>query len=109
MDIDKVATGETWFGEDALARNLCDELRTFDDVVLDLYKQDFDMLSVAYQDPALAKAGCFLASAGVSKQGLLSRIAKFVLTELSGDVIGETPKDTQPLFIDPNADRFRLE
>ena len=28
LDIDKVATGETWFGQDALDRNLCDEIRT---------------------------------------------------------------------------------
>merc|ERR1719199_384537 len=34
LDIDAVATGETWFGEDAVARKLCDELKTFDDVLL---------------------------------------------------------------------------
>lgn len=30
-----MATGETWFGEDALARKLCDELKTVDDVLLE--------------------------------------------------------------------------
>lgn len=34
--IDEVATGETWFGADALARGLCDELKTTDDVLLEL-------------------------------------------------------------------------
>merc|ERR1712127_536119 len=28
LDIDKVATRETWFGQDVLDRNLCDEIRT---------------------------------------------------------------------------------
>ena len=35
VDIEKIATGETWFGADALKRGLCDELRTTDDVLLD--------------------------------------------------------------------------
>ena len=35
LDIDRVATGETWFGPDALALNLVDQLVTADDVLLD--------------------------------------------------------------------------
>ena len=34
LDIDAVATGETWFGPDALERKLVDELITSDDVLL---------------------------------------------------------------------------
>ncbi|KAJ1615874.1 peptidase family S49-domain-containing protein [Pavlovales sp. CCMP2436] len=34
LDIDKVATGETWFGPDALALNLVDALLTSDEVIL---------------------------------------------------------------------------
>jgi len=30
LDIENVATGETWFGEDAMERGLCDELGTSD-------------------------------------------------------------------------------
>ena len=36
VNIDEVATGETWFGPDALKRGLVDELKTVDDVLLDL-------------------------------------------------------------------------
>jgi len=36
---DQVATGETWFGEDALARKLCDELKTVDDVLLEFLRR----------------------------------------------------------------------
>jgi hypothetical protein len=35
IDIEEVATGETWFGPDALSRNLVDRLSTSDDVLLD--------------------------------------------------------------------------
>ena len=34
LDIKSVATGETWFGEAALERGLCDEIRPVDDVLL---------------------------------------------------------------------------
>ena len=34
MDIDEIATGETWLGPDALSRNMVDELSTVDDVLL---------------------------------------------------------------------------
>ena len=51
LDIDKVATGETWFGEDALELGLCDELKTKDEVILDYIKNDFDAYMLEY-DPA---------------------------------------------------------
>jgi len=35
LDIDKVATGETWFGDDAVELGLCDELKTKDDVFIE--------------------------------------------------------------------------
>merc|ERR1740136_335359 len=37
LDIDKIATGETWFGEDAIERNLADALQTYDDLLLELH------------------------------------------------------------------------
>ena len=33
LDIDAVATGETWFGPAALEMGLCDEIRTVDDLL----------------------------------------------------------------------------
>ena len=46
LDIENVATGETWFGEDALARGLCDELGTADDVLLDFVDNGYDVYEV---------------------------------------------------------------
>ena len=51
LDIDKVATGETWFGTDAVDRNLADALQTFDDVLLELHGSGIEVYSVAYKAP----------------------------------------------------------
>ena len=51
LDIDVVATGETWFGADALKRGLCDELRTTDDVLLDMLSAGAEIFSVKYKPP----------------------------------------------------------
>lgn len=51
LDIEDVATGETWFGDDALEKNLCDELKSFDDVALEKFKSGADVFSVKYREP----------------------------------------------------------
>jgi len=50
LDIDLVATGETWFGEDALEMGLCDELNTVDDVLVDYVDEGHNVYQVRY-DP----------------------------------------------------------
>ena len=56
LDIDNVATGETWFGEDALAKGLCDEIGTADDVLLDFIDNDYDVYEVVYKPPTVGGA-----------------------------------------------------
>merc|ERR1712061_75823 len=51
LDIESVATGETWFGEDAIERKLADSLQTFDDVLLELYRNDVEIYTVAFKQP----------------------------------------------------------
>jgi signal peptide peptidase SppA len=60
LDIENVATGDTWFGEDALERGLCDEIATADDVLLDFVDKGFDVYDVAY-DPTPESVGGLLA------------------------------------------------
>ena len=50
LDIDRVATGETWFGPDALALNLVDQLVTADDVLLDKVHSGAEVFSITYQE-----------------------------------------------------------
>ncbi|UEA17396.1 protease SohB [Pasteurella canis] len=47
LDINKVATGEHWFGEQALALNLIDHIATSDELILEAMK-DKTVLSVKY-------------------------------------------------------------
>jgi serine protease SohB len=56
MDIDKVATGEHWYGAQAVALNLIDELRTSDDYLLAASKTA-DLFEITYvtKKPLLAK------------------------------------------------------
>jgi len=77
LDIDAVATGETWFGADALARGLCDELKTTDDVLLELRATGARLFELRFQEPSsnplaqLAGAG---ASLGQVDESVISRL-----------------------------------
>ena len=51
LDIDDVATGETWFGPAALEKGLCDEIKTVDDVLLDYISEGCNVYSVKYDQP----------------------------------------------------------
>merc|ERR1711916_398286 len=51
LDVDKVATGEVWYGTEALKKNLCDEIATSDDVLLRMRADGSDIYSVTYRDP----------------------------------------------------------
>merc|ERR1711933_173621 len=52
FDVEKYGTGETWFGGDALARNLCDELANSDDVILGKLDRGAEIYSVRFKDPS---------------------------------------------------------
>jgi serine protease SohB len=48
VDIDRVATGEHWYGTQALALKLVDEIKTSDDLLLEAVK-DFDLFQLTYK------------------------------------------------------------
>ena len=58
LDVDKVATGEHWFGQQALELQLVDELATSDDIILEKMK-DKSVISLKYKvkKPLLQKIG----------------------------------------------------
>lgn len=56
LDIDSVATGETWFGEDALEKGLCDEIRTVDDVLVEYVDAGYNVYQVRYDPNGLASS-----------------------------------------------------
>lgn len=49
LDIEKVATGEHWFGRQALALNLIDEISTSDDLLLKAFENK-QLIEVKYQE-----------------------------------------------------------
>ena len=62
--IDEVATGETWFGADAMKRDLCDELKTTDDVLLELLAAGREIFSVKYRPPQSGPAALLAGGGG---------------------------------------------
>lgn len=46
-----VATGETWFGTDALELKLCDEIKTADDVITEYIDANFNVFDVKFDPP----------------------------------------------------------
>eukprot|EP00966_Prymnesium_polylepis_P030133 700646-Prymnesium_polylepis.1 len=70
VDIDEIATGETWLGPDALERKMVDALATVDDVLLEHVQAGAEVLGVTYKEApksplaALAGAGATGASTG---------------------------------------------
>lgn len=48
LEIEKIATGEHWFGQQALALNLIDEISTSDDLILNAVKAQ-EVIEVKYQ------------------------------------------------------------
>ena len=108
LDIDAVATGETWFGDDAVERKLCDELKTFDDVVLDLDRAGADVLKVTYAPPPASPLAALLQPAGAapsSAPAALAALARAALP-LVGD-LARSDAAGGPLAVDDARDRFR--
>lgn len=57
LNIDEVATGETWFGPAALEKGLCDEIKTVDDVLLDFISEGCNVYQVKYAPPPEVPTG----------------------------------------------------
>ena len=57
LDIDSVATGETWFGQAALEKGLCDSIQTVDDLLLEYVDQGYDVYEIDYSPPPEVPAG----------------------------------------------------
>lgn len=57
LNIDEVATGETWFGPAALEKGLCDEIKTVDDVLLDFISEGCNVFQVKYSPPPPVPSG----------------------------------------------------
>lgn len=119
LNIEKVATGETWFGTAALERNLCDEIKTVDDVVTEYIDKGFDVLELEYKPPVPETAlGRLLPATGAGAnvfesaiQWLVQTVAKAVKSELADGASSSLNIPVQERYRaqDDSADRIRSQ
>lgn len=57
LDIDRVATGETWFGTKAMELNLCDAIQTVDSLLMEYVGEGNDVYEVEYSPPVATPFG----------------------------------------------------
>ena len=102
LDIDNVATGETWFGKDALSRNLVDKLKTSDDVLLDLLSAGAEIFSVQLKQPSPAATlfGGAGANASSWQWDILQRVALSVADYAASSTTTQG-MTRGPMIVDP--------
>jgi len=125
LDIENVATGDTWFGEDALERGLCDELATADDVLLEFVDKGYDLYEVAY-DPAPDGVGSLLtglpgsssssanrADVGGGWRGVFRSVVRGVAADVRDEVVAELSEmnsvERRYMATDNSADRIQVK
>ncbi len=99
LDIDTVATGETWFGEDALEKGLCDELRTVDDVLCEFVDEGYNVYSVEYDPtPEMSPLGGLLPATEATVDGGIFRgMTRWLVRNLSSAVKAELASEFKSL------------
>lgn len=55
LNIDDVATGEIWFGNDAIKVGLCDDIATVDDIMTQFVDNEWNVYELEYKKPLLEK------------------------------------------------------
>jgi signal peptide peptidase SppA len=129
LDIESVATGDTWFGEDALKRGLCDELATADDVLLDFVERGYDLYEVTY-DPTPAGVGAFSLPRGSSSsssssadagmngwrgvlksmvRGVVSDVKEEIMSEISASMNEMNSVERRYMMRDDSADKIKAQ
>ena len=91
LDIDDVATGETWFGDDALEKGLCDEIRTVDDVLSEYVDEGYNVYSVKYDPvgPLSPLGGLLPAGANAQNEsdgGIVKGMTRWLVRNISSAV-----------------------
>ena len=92
LNVAEVATGETWFGQAALEKGLCDEIKTVDDILLH-YVNDlkYNVYSVTYSPPPELPQGLsgLLPGASSSRsrsKSIGQRVLRWVVSSVAEEV-----------------------
>jgi ClpP class serine protease len=120
LDIDEVATGETWFGEDAKKRGLTDEIKTADEVLTEYVDNGWDVYEVEYKQPDEAAFAFGGLPGGSNSRGLVGNAARWLIMTLARAVEAElgssnlgldqsVSPEKRYMMVDDSADRYRVE
>ena len=100
LNLEDLATGEVWFGTDAVEKGLCDEIITKDDLILrDYIDKGFDCYSISYEEPKEEKGG-FRDLLPVGAESLAKRGPNGFLRRLVREVVQAAKEET------PGSDLF---
>lgn len=87
---DTIATGEVWFGTDAVELGLCDEIATVDEVMNDYVDDGWNVYEIEYKPPSrkrdLAK---FITDGGVDEmydETAIQRAARWLLRTFASEL-----------------------
>jgi serine protease SohB len=120
LDIEAVATGETWFGTDALERNLCDEIKAVDSVITEYIDKSYDVFEIDYKPPIESPFGNLLApSSQTSKDtGVVGRAIRWLVRTVAEEFRSELlttgsnvqkPVEEQYMAMDDTSERIRSD
>jgi ClpP class serine protease len=125
LDMEKIATGETWFGTDAMELGLCDEINTVDSVLIDFVDADYDVYEVKYEPPLplqsqfsrllpfgsieSAEAGKERGFIGKGIQWLVRTAAAEVKSEFGADLDLNQSVEKRFMAMDDSANRVRSQ
>jgi ClpP class serine protease len=115
LDIESVATGETWFGTDALAMGLCDEIKTTDTVLGEYVDQGCNVYEVKYEEPTTGALAKLLPRTEGPSSGWIGSAVRWVVRTVAQEVQSELaslssrPVDQQFMMKDDTKDRFRFD
>jgi ClpP class serine protease len=89
LDVASVATGETWFGEAAVAIGLCDEIKPVDDVLLKYVDLGYNVYEIAYRPPPAVPQGVLgllPATQGSENQPMGRRVIRWLVNVVTEEV-----------------------
>jgi ClpP class serine protease len=93
LNMDEIATGETWFGTAALKKGLCDEIKTADEVLIDFVDGGYNVYEVEYSPPQELPGGLSglfpSARAGADQDSWLRRAIKWAVRTVVDEVTAE--------------------
>ena len=89
LNVADVATGETWFGEAALAKGLCDEIKTVDDILLH-YVNDlkYNVYQLTYKPPPDLPQGLsgLLPTSSLEDNSMGQRLIQWLVSSIAKQV-----------------------